>query len=336
MSDVALTAIRPQETRGATLKSTAKKLGHVLHAAASRNRWVAELYLDSLGRVCRLAPDGAWKQFVVNSIHSVEWPAVRLSAVKTRYSGGELAVNLVPHLNEFDFQAQIYRHLRYEAEVFRWLGGRSYQTVVEIGANVGVFSLYFAKRFPDASVYAFEPSREAFSRLLTNVMANGVQNLFVFNCAISSESGFLSFHEPVGHLTNGSLDASFASLFSPQVITKPVPVLAASAMESFFAQPPVLVKIDVEGAEPQLLRSLEGLIDRYQPDLLIEVLSVTESALNELRFVRDGSYRLFNIRPEGLVNQDRFVATQYRDYALLPACQNYPELVMKPTLADVI
>jgi FkbM family methyltransferase len=293
-------------------------MGYGLHTAASRNQCVAELYLDWLGHLCRSLPDGAWKQFVSNSIHSVKWPAVRLKNVKTWFPGGGLEVTLVPHLDEFDFQAHLYRHLMYESEVFQWLATRSYLTVVEIGANVGVFSLYFAKRFPKACVYAFEPSREAFSRLLANVTANGHPNLFVFNCAIFSESGFLNFHEPAGHLTNGSLNASFASLFSQQLITTPVPALAASAMESFFARPPILVKIDVEGSEPQLLQSLEGLIDRHRPDLLIEVLSVTEAALNELRFVRDGSYRLFNIRPEGLVTQERFVANEHRDYALLP------------------
>ena len=189
---------------------------------------------------------------------------------------------------------------------------------MEIGANVGVYSLYFAKRFPEASVYAFEPSRKAFSRLLTNVAANVCPNLFVFNCAIFSESGFLDFHEPAGHLTNGSLDASFASAFSPHVVATPVPVIAVSAIEKFLACPPILIKIDAEGAEPKLLQSLGDLIDKYHPDLLVEVLPTTQVALNELRFVSDRSYRLFNIQPGGPIRQEKFVATEYRDYALLP------------------
>jgi FkbM family methyltransferase len=301
------------------LNSIARKLGHGLHAAVSRNRWMAGLYLNCLGRLCRFAPDGAWKESISNSVHSVEWPEVRLRAVKTRIPGNDLEMTLVPHLHEFDFQAHVYRRLPHEPEVFNWLTTRTYSTVVEIGANVGVFSIYFAKRFPEASVYAFEPSRTAFSRLLTNVTANGCPNLFAFNCAIYSESGFLNFHEPVGHLTNGSLNEEFASIFSQQVVTTPVPVVAASAMESFFARPPLLLKIDAEGSEPQLLQSLSELIRRHRPDLLIEVLPVTDAALNDLPFVRDGSYRLFNIRPAGLVEEERFAATAYRDYVLLPA-----------------
>jgi hypothetical protein len=91
-------------------------------------------------------------------------------------------------------------------------------------------------------------------------------------------------------------------------------------MEPFFqGGSPILLKIDVEGAEPKLLQSLQGLIGRYRPDLIIEVLPVTEAALNELQFLRDGSYRRFQIRPEGLQESERFVATGHRDYALLPA-----------------
>lgn len=301
------------------LNPIAKKLGHGVHAIVSRNRPLAEFYLAGLGRACRLAPDGPWKQFVMNSIASVQWPELRFREMKARFPIGDLEVNLIPHVDGLEFEALFYRRLRYEKEIFGWLATRSYRTIVEIGANVGLFSLFLARQFPQASVYSFEPSRKVFSRLLKNVAANACPNLFVFNCAIFSESGFLDFHEPVGHVANGSLSAPFASIFSQRLLTSPVPVLAASLIEPLFAQPPVLIKIDAEGAEPQLLQSLAGLIQRYRPDLLIEVLPATEAALNDLPFVHDGSYRLSNIRRTGLIRQERFIATAGRDYVLEPA-----------------
>jgi hypothetical protein len=85
--------------------------------------------------------------------------------------------------------------------------------------------------------------------------ANGYPNLYLFNCAVFSESGFLDFHEPEGHLTNGSLSKPFASGFSGHVIST-LPVMAASAPEPFFTRQPAPIKIAVEGAEPELLRSL--------------------------------------------------------------------------------
>lgn len=301
------------------MRRFAKEFGRILHAGVSRSKLLTLWYVALLGQVCRALPDGRWKQFVSNSIHNEEWPKVSLKPVNTTFPDGVLKAVLIPHLNEFDFEVQIYSRMEYESETFHWLATRSYRSVVEIGSNVGFFSIYCAKRFPDAVVYAFEPSRAAFSRLLANIDLNPCSNLFAFNCAIFSQSGFLNFHEPEGHLTNGSLDPSFASIFSSQVVSTPVPVLAASAMETFFERAPVLVKIDVEGAEPEVLRSLAELIERHRPDMLIEVLSVTEQALNEFELFRDGSYRVFSVRPEGLVAQERFTATQWRNYVLLPA-----------------
>jgi FkbM family methyltransferase len=230
-----------------------------------------------------------------------------------------MGVRLVPHFQEYDFQALIYRCLPYEPEVFRWLDTRDYRTVIEIGANVGVFSIFLARRFPQARVYAFEPSRKAFSRLLINAENNRCPNLVPFNAAVFSQSGFLTFHEPDGHLANGSLDRDFASLFSGKV--KPVPVVAMSAveLESLVGEGPVLIKIDVEGVEPELLRTIQPLIARHRPDLLIEVLPYTEASLNELEFVRDGSYRLFRVEPQGLAPGQRFEAAKWRDWVALPS-----------------
>ena len=89
-------------------------------------------------------------------------------------------------------------------------------------------------------------------------------------------------------------------------------------MDRFFDQSPVLVKIDAEGAEPEVLKSMAALIVQHRPDLLIEVLSTTETSLNKLRFLLNGGYELFHIRPEGLIRRDWFVADEHRDYALLP------------------
>ncbi len=299
------------------MRSLVKKAGKLLHSTVSRNRTLAICYLRALGQVCRALPDGNWKQFVSNSIHSVTWPEFALSPVSVRFPIGDLQATIEPHLGEFDFSAHLNQRLAYEPEVFLWLESRAYNAIVEIGANVGVFSLYLAKRFPAARVYSFEPSRLAFSRLLANVQRNPCPNLVPFNCAIFSTSGFLKFHEPVGHLTNGSFSAEFAGLFSDQVVTTLVPALAASSMADFFESPRVLLKIDVEGAEPHVLAAMRDLILEHRPDLLIEVLPSTVAALNELSFLTD-AYRLYSIQPSGTIEQPQFSAFEYRDYALLP------------------
>src|SRR5271154_1103636 len=91
-------------------------------------------------------------------------------------SGTKLTIR--PHIGEFDFQALFSRSISYERDVFKVLAQRmsQYRTIVEIGANVGIYTAFFANAFacqdPNRAVFAFEPSREAFKRLLDNFEHN--------------------------------------------------------------------------------------------------------------------------------------------------------------------
>lgn len=46
--------------------------------------------------------------------------------------------------------------------------------VIDIGANVGIFSIYLARRFPFLKIYSFEPVKESYDSFLRNIHKNGV------------------------------------------------------------------------------------------------------------------------------------------------------------------
>lgn len=64
--------------------------------------------------------------------------------------------------------------------------------VVDIGANIGVFTIYAASKTANA-VYAFEPSRSCFEVLKQNVQANRLENVKFFNYAVADKSGVQAF-----------------------------------------------------------------------------------------------------------------------------------------------
>jgi hypothetical protein len=85
--------------------------------------------------------------------------------------GERTTVRMHPHLGEFDQAALFRRRLGYEQPVFAWLerhAAQRYEAVVEIGANVGIYSFFFdalIKSAPEGrlhQVYAFEPSDQAY------------------------------------------------------------------------------------------------------------------------------------------------------------------------------
>lgn len=295
-----------------------RRFGNWSHRLISSSRLLARLYLGILRYLVKPLPDGIWKNRLLNSMQSTTWPSLRLPVAEI-VVGNEYRVRLVPHPGEFDFAAHIYNRLRYEPEVFQWLEERDYDVVIEIGANVGIYTLFFSRRIPRGKVYAFEPSMEAYERLVANLRANGVHNVVAFPCAISDVSGFATFYEPKGHLTNGSLSPAFAGKFSDKLTGGLVVTVAGVELDQL-VRPlnRILVKIDVEGAEYRVLRSLEKFITLHKPDMVVEVLDSSTADLNSLTYLQVRGYELYNLTPDGAVKQECFVATRFRDYACCP------------------
>jgi FkbM family methyltransferase len=287
----------------------------LVQGVIGRSPRAASLYLRTIGWLGKPFPDNLWKRRVHNALGWGDWAGVTLPP-RTVELGGSIAVKLVPHSGEFDFAALLFRRLPYEAEVFDWLVGREYDTVIEIGANVGVFTLFLARRYPQARIYAFEPSVAAYRRLLDNLAANREERATTFNCAVSDSTAFIDFFEPSGHLTNGSLDPAFAAHFSINVSSRRVLAIDAQALAPLISGR-TLVKLDVEGAEPRVLRAMGALLRERRPDLLVEVLENTAAALNGLDFLLDGSYSIFSLADSGPVPVTRFEAGRFRDFALV-------------------
>lgn len=303
-----------------------RRIGVTWHDGVSRlPQLVARTYLNGVGAILKRLPDTLWKRRIVNSITQVRWDARLTFTPQPITLGKDIVVRLTPHLNEFDFEALFFRQLPYESEVFEWIAARfnRYDAIVEIGANVGVFTLFLGtlarqsrKSIP---VFAFEPSRQAYQRLLANLSANSLFDIVTpFNIAIANENGFVSFYEPEGHLTNGSLQRDFSEQFSERIQQGTVFALDASQLESLL-QPyqRILLKIDVEGAEAMILQALQPFIQKKTPDIILEVLPVTQPALNALAFLTE-LYQLSRITPTGAVNTAAFVADVHRDYWLTP------------------
>jgi hypothetical protein len=69
-------------------------------------------------------------------------------------------------------------------------------------------------------VIAFEPSREAYGRLLSNLSERRDHVVMPFNAAVGVSSGFQMFYEPEGHLTNGSFLKKFSEIFPRLYVPK--------------------------------------------------------------------------------------------------------------------
>ena len=145
---------------------------------------------------------------------------------------------------------------------------RPEMTVLDIGAQSGYFSLLLSKLVgPRGKVIAFEPLPANFRILEENVRLNSVRNVTIREEAVAERSGDTRFefprHEPT--LIAGPLLAGD----SQDVLT----VRGVSLDDVFFANavPVQFIKMDVEGAETEVLSGARQLLELAHPDMLIEL-----------------------------------------------------------------
>ena len=129
-------------------------------------------------------------------------------------------------------------------------------TVLDIGANIGYFSLIASRLVGDkGKVFAFEPYHETFSLLQKNIEANGFNNVIPLEKAASNQCGkqklFLA-SDPGEHSLGG--DDSYKSV-----------EVDVTTVDEFIRQDNIsvdLVKMDVEGAEMHVLEGMAETISK--------------------------------------------------------------------------
>ncbi len=134
---------------------------------------------------------------------------------------------------------------------------------VDIGAHVGYFTLLASKLVgAEGHVYAFEPSPVNFRALRANLERNGAVNVTAFEVAAGEAVGTAVLHEGpgtnTGRATLNPVRAGSNVGERPQVVVDIRPVLTTIPAEDLTRVR--VIKIDVEGHELEVLRSLEPIL----------------------------------------------------------------------------
>lgn len=120
------------------------------------------------------------------------------------------------------------------------------KTVVDFGANIGIFSLWASRFFPAKKIYAVEMEDSNYEQLLANIAVNGLQaTILPIKAAIFSESG------SIGIRRMGGLGFHMVNLHEKSNTVKALSLadfLSLTGIETID-----VLKIDIEGAEKYLL-----------------------------------------------------------------------------------
>jgi FkbM family methyltransferase len=175
-------------------------------------------------------------------------------------------------------------------------------TIFDIGANIGWYSLKIAKNVKNVEIMAFEPIPKTFEYLKKNIDLNHVSNVKTFNYGLSDEEKNISFY----YYPEGSCNASAANLSRRNDIDKIICKL--TTLDKFAADKNLsvdFIKCDVEGSELFVFKGGIKTIERDKPIIFTELLRKWAAEFdyhpnNVISLLKKNGYLCFTIKNRNL------------------------------------
>lgn len=159
---------------------------------------------------------------------------------------------------------------------------------IDIGANIGYVSILAAVK-TGALVYAFEPSSRELSRLFLNLHANPGARVAVFPVALAAADGSTELF--IAPIINPGKNA-LMNRSNPNLTAEVVPQFRFDSLfPSQLLHRVKIIKIDVEGAEMQVLEGMRQSMERLNGAIII--IEITPKLLKRFNNTAAEIYSLF-------------------------------------------
>lgn len=191
--------------------------------------------------------------------------------------------------------------------------------IFDVGANVGIMALQFAKAAPKGKVYAFEPTHYAYNKLQRNLELNTqIDNVITIQTFVSRES---SAQHQLKAYSSWKVDGKRADNKHPVHggTAMPASDVHAVSLDDFCEREKIsrldFIKIDTDGYEMDVLFGAAGCIKTFKPQIIFEIgLYVMEehniTFMDYWDFFKGMNYELFdsaNKKPVNPLNYQKLI-----------------------------
>jgi FkbM family methyltransferase len=182
----------------------------------------------------------------------------RYTATTTSLLGGDFEL-----VDAKSFLAQ-YQAI-FKQEIYRFHSAKEAPLIIDAGANVGLSVLYFKRSYPKSRIIAFEPDPGIFQAFAKNCAAFELANVEPIPKALWMHDGTVKFDREGAEA--GRVVANTKSLHAVDV--------DACRLRGYLEQDVDLLKLDVEGAETEVLLDCADRLDKVN-QIIVEYHSFTD------------------------------------------------------------
>jgi len=141
-------------------------------------------------------------------------------------------------------------HEIFEQKLYHFHSERNVPFILDCGTNIGLSILYYKRIYPNARIIGFEPDPQLFNILAANLRQFGYEDVELHQKAVLDEDSKVSFMAQGG--ASGHVHDGHSQLETGSVLVE----VDAAALSPFINREIDFLKIDIEGAEYKVLRSI--------------------------------------------------------------------------------
>jgi FkbM family methyltransferase len=203
-------------------------------------------------------------------------------------------------------QAHLYLFGSYELPTIRHI--RSFLTpgavCIDVGAQMGYLSLAMATSAGrQTAVHAFEPEDINAARFRENMALNNIQNVQLHREAVSNIEGTLHLF-----LSKTANAGTHSTLYNERTVTEESIQIPATTLDAFARATNLprldLIKVDVEGAEFEVIQGADSVLRTYRPRVILELCDRLQierglSSRQIKEFMVERDYSAYTIADDG-------------------------------------
>lgn len=165
----------------------------------------------------------------------------------------------------------------------------SFSNFIDIGANSGYYSFYFAKKFRQLKVNSFEPNIDAYYKFNRTLKVNSFKNIKIFNFGLSNLTKKVKMITWFKHgyaKTNSMIFDSAINTNNSKIFNA---ILYPGDKILNFRKKKLAIKIDVEGHE---IKVLQGLIKNFEHNKCLMLIEIGKHKFNLVdKFLRKNNFK---------------------------------------------
>ncbi len=164
-----------------------------------------------------------------------------------------------PEFNLFYHNKEAFQDIYQEVfinKIYQFKSDKPNPTIIDAGSNIGLSTLFFKMHYPHAKVSCFEPDLHSFLLLKKNIFENKLSDVSLINAALSKKDGYISFYGEANGTTSDSRGNSIFNIWGEQRQSSTKILVKSARLSHFINEEIDFLKMDIEGAEQQVLEEL--------------------------------------------------------------------------------